>query len=89
MTEMKMHSWLAIVHFGTGVNKETYMVDRGAYYLLCQMQKVKNFGDFPEELTANRTEMFKIVLDWLVDVGRAFKTSKEIHHLIIKLGEKI
>lgn len=83
--EMVAHSWLSIVHFG----EKTYMVDRGAYYLLCGLQKIKLYGESSEEIALNKTEMYAAVIDWLVDMGRAFQTSKNIHHLIIKLDERI
>jgi len=76
---------MSLVHVG----KQTWMVDRGAYYLLCMLQKIKIDGESSCEVAVNKKAMYDEVLDWLESVGRAFKTNQTVHHLTIDLEERV
>ena len=80
-----MIEWIAIIH----LKDKHYLIDRQAYYLLCNMQQIKfGFEDGVPRGDEEKEKMFQLILDWLVDNQTAIKLSCRPHHLIIKFEDE-
>jgi hypothetical protein len=68
----KMSDYIAILYF----SEEAYLLDREAYYLLCNLQEKRMTRD-PYEL------IYQKILDWLVENKRAIKLANKPITLVI------
>jgi hypothetical protein len=79
-----MPEWIAIIH----IKEEAYLIDRQAYYILCNIQDVDFGFEDPSEYNRERKKMFDILMGWLFINNHAIKLENTPHHLIIKFRDE-